>query len=98
MLGAALEAVPFSSRVHPDVSGICNGEAQISFSFSRWAWHTFEPVTAGSDFCDSDARTAFEAVPFSPRMHRMSQRYAMGKRRFRLLSHDGPGILSSLLR
>ena len=35
MLGAALEAVPFSSRVHPDVSGICNGEAQISFFFSH---------------------------------------------------------------
>ena len=28
----------------------------MSSSFLRWRWHTFEPVTVGSDLCDSDAR------------------------------------------
>ena len=54
--GAAIEAVPSSSRVRPDVLEVCDGLPKVSLSFSRWGWRTSEPVKIDSDWRDRDAQ------------------------------------------
>ena len=52
LAGAAQEAIPFATRILPDVIEVSGSQAYTSQSFSQWGWRTVEPVDLVSDFSD----------------------------------------------
>ena len=58
LAGAAQEAMPFASRVRPDIVELSNGQPYVTQSFSRWGWCTVKPVELSSDLSDPRNREA----------------------------------------
>ncbi|CAE7631963.1 RE1 [Symbiodinium sp. CCMP2592] len=55
-LGMAMQSVPSTAVVRPDVLEVFDGEAQVSSSFGRWGWSTAKPVDLklGDGKCDAE--------------------------------------------
>ena len=55
-LGMAMQAVPSSAIVRPDVLEVSTGEAKVTKRFSRWGWNAAHPVNLdlGDDLYDAN--------------------------------------------
>ena len=58
LAGATQEAMPFASRIRPDIVELSSGQSYITQSFSRWGWHTLEPTDISSGLSDPRNREA----------------------------------------